>query len=294
MTNHRRLLRQSDRSADDWLMAYADTITLLLCLLVVLLALVNNKRHADQQVTSPLNVEAAAVPVGIFKNSLPINDLLPAMQRDIDDDDASTEAVQVPSVPLVKKPQHTVAVISPIPVSPIPVPAMPETSTLESKTASAAISISLPQRIGLSPLQDAGRVEQEGRHVTTFSFNSTAFFGSGSATLSNSGEVILQDVVTDLKSEEFKDYLVTVEGHTDDAPIGTSEFPSNWELSTARAAAVVRFFLDRGIPARRLRAAGYADTFPLVSNRDANGKAIPENQARNRRVVIALEKVEMN
>ncbi|MGA9011992.1 MAG: OmpA family protein [Acetobacteraceae bacterium] len=289
MTNHRRLLRQSDRSADDWLMTYADTITLLLCLLVVLLALVNNKRHADQQVTSPLNVEAAAVPVGIFKNSLPINDLLPAMQPDSDDDDASTEAVQVPSVPLVKKPQRTVAVISPIPV-----PATPETSTLESKTASAALSISLPQRIGLSPLQDAGRVEQEGRHVTTFSFNSTAFFGSGSATLSNSGEVILQDVVTDLKSEEFKDYLVTVEGHTDDAPIGTSEFPSNWELSTARAAAVVRFFLDRGIPARRLRAAGYADTFPLVSNRDANGKAIPENQAKNRRVVIALEKVEMN
>lgn len=289
MTNHRRLLRQSDRSADDWLMTYADTITLLLCLLVVLLALVNNKRHADQQVTSPLNVEAAAVPVGIFKNSLPINDLLPAMQPDSDDDDASTEAVQVPSVPLVKKPQRTVAVISPIPV-----PATPETSTLESKTASAALSISLPQRIGLSPLQDAGRVEQEGRHVTTFSFNSTAFFGSGSATLSNSGEVILQDVVTDLKSEEFKDYLVTVEGHTDDAPIGTSEFPSNWELSTARAAAVVRFFLDRGIPARRLRAAGYADTFPLASNRDANGKAIPENQAKNRRVVIALEKVEMN
>lgn len=289
MTNHRRLLRQSDRSADDWLMTYADTITLLLCLLVVLLALVNNKRHADQQVTSPLNVEAAAVPVGIFKNSLPINDLLPAMQPDSDDDDASTEAVQVPSVPLVKKPQRTVAVISPIPV-----PATPETSTLESKTASAALSISLPQRIGLSPLQDAGRVEQEGRHVTTFSFNSTAFFGSGSATLSNSGEVILQDVVTDLKSEEFKDYLVTVEGHTDDAPIGTSEFPSNWELSTARAAAVVQFFLDRGIPARRLRAAGYADTFPLVSNRDANGKAIPENQAKNRRVVIALEKVEMN
>ena len=289
MTNHRRLLRQSDRSADDWLMTYADTITLLLCLLVVLLALVNNKRHADQQVTSPLNVEAAAVPVGIFKNSLPINDLLPSMQPDSDDDDASTEAVQVPSVPLVKKPQRTVAVISPIPV-----PATPETSTLESKTASAALSISLPQRIGLSPLQDAGRVEQEGRHVTTFSFNSTAFFGSGSATLSNSGEVILQDVVTDLKSEEFKDYLVTVEGHTDDAPIGTSEFPSNWELSTARAAAVVQFFLDRGIPARRLRAAGYADTFPLVSNRDANGKAIPENQAKNRRVVIALEKVEMN
>jgi flagellar motor protein MotB len=287
MNNYRRLRHESHRSTDDWLMTYADTITLLLCLLVVLLALVNTKRHADQQVASPLNVEGVAVPASIFKNSLPINDFLPAMQRDSDDEDASTEAVQVPSVPLVKKPRRTVAA-----APPISVPATPDTSTPESKTASGAISISLPQRIGLLPAQDAGRVERDGEHVTTFSFDSTAFFGSGSATLSSSGEVILRDVVADLKSEKFKDYLVTVEGHTDDAPIGTSEFPSNWELSTARAAAVVRFFLDRGIPARRLRAAGYADTFPLVPNRDANGKAILENQAKNRRVVIALEKVE--
>jgi len=49
---------------------------------------------------------------------------------------------------------------------------------------------------------------------------------------------------------------------------------------------------DEGIPAHRLRAAGYADTFPKASNRDANGRAIPENQAQNRRVVIKLEKIE--
>ncbi|HMK68945.1 MAG TPA: hypothetical protein VK433_10375, partial [Stellaceae bacterium] len=49
---------------------------------------------------------------------------------------------------------------------------------------------------------------------------------------------------------------------------------------------------DQGIPARRLRAAGYADTFPKAPNRDAGGTAIPENQAKNRRVVIKLEKIE--
>jgi flagellar motor protein MotB len=54
MNNYRRLRHESHRSTDDWLMTYADTITLLLCLLVVLLALVNTKRHADQQVASPL------------------------------------------------------------------------------------------------------------------------------------------------------------------------------------------------------------------------------------------------
>jgi len=59
-----------------------------------------------------------------------------------------------------------------------------------------------------------------------------------------------------------------------------------------RAAAVVRFFLSQNIPPQRLRAAGYADTFSKVPNRDANGIAIPANQAQNRRVVIKLEKIE--
>ena len=77
-----------------------------------------------------------------------------------------------------------------------------------------------------------------------------------------------------------------------DAPISTAQFPSNWELSTARASAVVHYFLDQGIPAQELRAAGYADTFPKAPNRDAAGHPLPENQAQNRRVVIALEKID--
>ena len=93
-------------------------------------------------------------------------------------------------------------------------------------------------------------------------------------------------------SDKYKSYQVTVEGHTDDSPISTLQFPSNWELSTARAAAVVHCLLQQGILAQRLRAAGYADTFPVALNRDAHGQAIPENQARNRRVVIKLEKIE--
>ena len=54
----------------------------------------------------------------------------------------------------------------------------------------------------------------------------------------------------------------------------------------------MHYLLDHGIPAARLRAAGYADTFPKAPNRDAAGNAIPLNQAQNRRVVIKLEKIE--
>jgi len=77
-------------------------------------------------------------------------------------------------------------------------------------------------------------------------------------------------------------YRISVEGHTDDLPIHTLRFPSNWELSAARAARVVRFFIQQGIPKGRLQAVGFADTQPKVPNTS------PENRAKNRRVVIRL------
>ena len=140
--------------------------------------------------------------------------------------------------------------------------------------------------------QGKADIEQKGDRITTLEISSAAFFDSGSATLNRAGESILRDVTVDLKSDKLKDYQITVEGHTDDTPINTSRFPSNWELSTARASAVVHFFLDQGIPALKLRAAGYADTFPKAPNRDANGNAIPANQTQNRRVVIKMEKID--
>jgi chemotaxis protein MotB len=110
--------------------------------------------------------------------------------------------------------------------------------------------------------------------------------------LSDPGQSILGSLLGRLQSPAFAAYRITVEGHTDDEPISSAQFPSNWELSAARAAAVVRFFAEHGIPANRLRAAGYAQTHPLAPNRDDAGNPIPENQAKNRRVVIELEKIE--
>jgi chemotaxis protein MotB len=120
---------------------------------------------------------------------------------------------------------------------------------------------------------------------------SETFFASGSADLSPSGRNILAGVAEQIVQPRYAGYTVTVEGHTDDNPIATALFPSNWELSAARAAAVVRFLAERGVDSTRLRAAGFADSLPLAANRDSSGRAIPENQARNRRVVIRLERV---
>jgi len=77
-------------------------------------------------------------------------------------------------------------------------------------------------------------------------------------------------------------------GHTDDAPINTPRFPSNWELSTARATGVVRFLISADVQPERLKAAGYADVRPKFRNRELFGEPIPENRTKNRRISIRL------
>lgn len=131
---------------------------------------------------------------------------------------------------------------------------------------------------------------EKGDRITTIEMNS-APLAKGSATLSEDGLKVLGDLKNTLISDEYKDYTISIEGYTDDSPIKTTQFPSNWELSTARAAAVVRSFVELGVPADRLRAVGFAETSPKLPNRDAQGTPILENQAQNRRVVIRLEKI---
>ncbi|MCK5512907.1 MAG: flagellar motor protein MotB [Deltaproteobacteria bacterium] len=85
-----------------------------------------------------------------------------------------------------------------------------------------------------------------------------------------------------------KQYVVRIEGHTDDLSVGTEKFPSSWELSTARAVNILRYFVARGgISPLRLSAAGFGKYLPLFPN------DTPEHRAKNRRVMIHLEQSEL-
>jgi chemotaxis protein MotB len=95
-----------------------------------------------------------------------------------------------------------------------------------------------------------------------------------------------------LQSLPEGEYQVEVEGHTDNVPISTAKFPSNWELSSLRAINVAHIFEDTGIQKERLSAIAYADTRPEAPNTDAEGINIPENQAKNRRVVVHVTRHE--
>jgi chemotaxis protein MotB len=105
-------------------------------------------------------------------------------------------------------------------------------------------------------------------------------FGPGSAALGEPGARAIDIIAEPMRAMTQP---VRIEGHTDATPIATGQFPSNWELSSARASTVLRHFIERfAFPPARLSAAGYADTQPVADN------ATPEGRAANRRVEIVL------
>ena len=107
-------------------------------------------------------------------------------------------------------------------------------------------------------------------------------FKPGQAGLQLSGRPVLDEVIAVIR--RYPDYKIHIQGHTDDDPISTEKFPTNWELSAARATAVLRYFFDKGVEPEKMTATGYSDTFPLASNDTDQGRTI------NRRVEFVLEK----
>ncbi len=120
-----------------------------------------------------------------------------------------------------------------------------------------------------------------------FLFQSELLFGSGSATLGETGRSELSKLAETLRQVARRipsdiDWILRVDGHTDRVPIHNQAFESNWELSTARAVSVVRFLASQGIAQKRLTAAGFGEFHPL------DPADTPEAYARNRRIEIKL------
>jgi len=128
---------------------------------------------------------------------------------------------------------------------------------------------------------DSGQIEvkiERGRMVVKMA--SAILFGSGSTTLKDEGKTVIGEVSSVLAGIEGRSFQV--EGHTDDQPMNSARFPSNWELSVARATEVVRYMVENGMAPERISAAGYAEFMPVSSNDDPDGRAL------NRRIEIVL------
>lgn len=118
-------------------------------------------------------------------------------------------------------------------------------------------------------------------------FANVALYDSGSADLKDDASPLLQELSRVIRDVSHGSHMIEVEGHTDDLPINTEKFPSNWELSSARATGIVKYLLASGISKERLKASGFADSRPKEGTADMT---LDEQRKANRRVVVTVRR----
>ncbi len=172
-----------------------------------------------------------------------------------------------------------------------------ETKNMEIENLKVKLDVALKEKIGqLSEYRSEffGRLKEILKNQKEinivgdrFVLQSEILFMSGSAEIGTKGKERLSEISNLLKTITKKipskiNWIIQVEGHTDNVPISNNEFPSNWELSVARAIAVARIMIDNGIEPNRINVAGYGEFRPLVDNQDK------DNRKKNRRIELKL------
>jgi len=149
------------------------------------------------------------------------------------------------------------------------------------------------EKLSLVALTDSLKQEMESKEIEitqlkgrlTVNLMDKLLFDSGEVEVKKGGRDVLDKIAQNLLNK-YPDRPIRVEGHTDNVPIGSelrAKFPTNWELSTARATAAVRYLQDSGkVDSKRLSAIGYAEYHPIADNKSESG------QAKNRRIEIIL------
>ena len=247
MSRRRNNKEEEHENHERWLVSYADFITLMFAFFVVM--------YAISQVNE-----------GKYRI---LSDTLASAFRTVPGNSAGAMVVVSPNAPAptaipIRKSQPNIKA---------------EEKVKQNKERLRDVAKELSE--ALAPLVKEGQVRiTEGALGITIDINANVLFAPGDARL---GPEAVRALVAVAQILVPTDFPITVEGHTDNTPINTPLFPSNWELSGMRSSSVVRLFVDAGVAANRMTATGYADQRPVASN------DTPEGRQRNRRVAITIE-----
>ena len=238
----RKRFEDDEASHERWLISYADFITLLFAFFVVMYA-VSSVNEGKYRVLSR-SLEAAF--------GSPVTRLVPVVSED--------------SRPALVLRRHG------------PRERQRAEALRREKDSMTAIAREILKV--LSPLVSSGkvRVTQTSRGVNV-EINASVLFAPGEAQLTDESNAALSAIAQILRNDT---HAIQIEGHTDNLPINTAAFPSNWELSSVRASSVVRLFVENGVAEARLTALGHGQNRPVGSNETASGRL------RNRRVEVLI------
>lgn len=260
MARHKKS-HEDEHPDERWLITYADLLTLMFVLFMVLfsISVVNTSKFEQLKETLQNSFSAGVADGG---------------------DGVLAEVARVAGV---EAPQASSSIAPAMPTGGASDPTMQSTAqALESRqleAAKAAIDRAVSDAGMTANVSTA--IDQRGLSVRLSTDG--VLFASGSASIQPGGARLLVPIAASLRRLPNP---VRVEGHTDTAPIATAVFPSNWELSGGRAAAVVRALIGGGVPASRLELSGFGDTAPIASN------DTPAGRAANRRVDVLVVRIQ--
>lgn len=255
-----------EQGGERWLLTYADMITLLMALFMVLFSIssVNVSKFKTLQQTLKEAFSGQILPGG------------KALQQA----GATANASHVPST------------TSATTVMPFAAQGVQSLGGMSSSRAAAAaaeqasferLKREIEQYAHSHGLSEDVEVAIEPRGLVIRMLTDKLLFPSGQATLSPGAYPLLERIAQLIEIDRV--HPIAVEGNTDNIPIHTATFPSNWQLSTARASTVVQFLISAGVAPSRLSAIGYAEQHPIASNATEAGRA------RNRRVEVVLQRL---
>lgn len=161
-----------------------------------------------------------------------------------------------------------------------PIPVQPTGEDTRQQQRERMKTVAQDLLVVVDPLVQGGQVRlTESAQGVAIEIDASLLFAPAQAELSRETVQMLREVARVLARDTHQ---VRIEGHTDNLPINSPLYPSNWELSSARASSVTRLFVENGVVPERITVVGYADNRPVDSN------DTPEGRARNRRVTILL------
>jgi chemotaxis protein MotB len=258
---------EEHENEERWLVSFADMMTLLFCLFMVLFAISSVNTSKFEALSKALQDAFSGAILSGGKN----------VMQSGSQTQGNTPAAQPPLPTITPLSQQSNSSQSTGQESPAEKAALKEQQDF----------LALKRRIDALVRRQgvAANVKTEIRRdgLTIELLTDGVFFDSGSATLKPAASTLLSKVGGIVAGE--REHPVLVEGHTDAQPIRTAQYPSNWQLSGARAAAVVQNLAADGVLERRLSLSGYA------SERPADTNSTPEGRARNRRVDIVLTRL---
>ncbi|TAL03262.1 MAG: hypothetical protein EPO08_04750 [Rhodospirillaceae bacterium] len=254
-------------AVDVWLISYADMVTLLMTVFIILVLIATVGTGGPNGAGGPGGLEEGPSGGGMSGARGFLYNLfeLRAMSPYADNDDY-----------LLVAREGTVSKLTPEQRAALTVIKDQDLERLQRRQDALA---DIEKNLAHSKLDQYVKATIEGDGIRV-SIPDPIIFGTGVSDVDPRGMAVLRALVPILAAG---DYAIAVEGHTDNTPVlAADRYPSNWELSAGRAATIVRFLIGSGIDPKRLEAAGYADTRPIMSNSTEAGRA------QNRRVTFLL------